>query len=207
MGQFKVYNSFPEEFTFISNSFLDFYMPSANGEFVKIYLYLLRHASGKGTALDLSSIADAFNCTEADIQRALRYWKSCGVLDTVFDGNGNLKEIVFHSPKEKQAFVSETAITAEKPVSVDFSLTPDKVRELKSNSEVRQLLFIAEQYLGKNLSPTDMQTLLYLYDEVKLSSDLLEYLIEYCVSKGSTSMAYIKTVSYTHLTLPTNSRV
>ena len=49
MGQFKVFNSFPEEFTFISNSFLDFYMPSANGEFVKIYLYLLRHASGKGT--------------------------------------------------------------------------------------------------------------------------------------------------------------
>ena len=51
MGQFKVYNSFPEEFTFISNSFLDFYMPSANGEFVKIYLYLLRHASGKGTLI------------------------------------------------------------------------------------------------------------------------------------------------------------
>ncbi len=194
MGQFKVYNSFPEEFTFISNSFLDFYMPSANGEFVKIYLYLLRHASGKGTALNLSSIADAFNCTEADIQRALRYWKNCGVLDIVFDGSGNLGEIVFHSPKEKQDSLNETAVTAEKTVSADFSLTPDKVKELKNNSEVRQLLFIAEQYLGKNLSPTDMQTLLYLYDEVKLSSDLLEYLIEYCVSKGSTSMAYIKKV-------------
>ena len=102
MGQFKVFNSFPEEFTFISNSFLDFYMPSANGEFVKIYLYLLRHASGKGTTLDLSSIADAFNCTEADIQRALRYWKNCGILNTVFDGNGNLKEIIFYSPKKSR---------------------------------------------------------------------------------------------------------
>ncbi len=194
MGQFKVYNSFPEEFTFISNSFLDFYMPSANGEFVKIYLYLLRHASGKGTALDLSSIADAFNCTEADIQRALRYWKNCGVLDTVFDGKGNLQEIVFYPPKEKTASINETTITSEKSVSTGFALTPDKVKELKNNDEVRQLLFIAEQYLGKSLSPTDMQTLLYLYDEVKLSSDLLEYLIEYCVSKGSTSMAYIKKV-------------
>lgn len=194
MGQFKVFNSFPEEFTFISNSFLDFYMPSANGEFVKIYLYLLRHASGKGTTLDLSSIADAFNCTEADIQRALRYWKNCGILNTVFDGNGNLKEIIFYSPKEKPDSINETAVTAEKTISSDFALTPDKIRELKNNSEVRQLLFIAEQYLGKSLSPTDMQTLLYLYDEVKLSSDLLEYLIEYCVSKGSTSMAYIKKV-------------
>ena len=194
MGQFKVYNSFPEEFTFIANSFLDFYMPSANGEFVKIYLYLLRHASGKGTALDLSSIADAFNCTEADIQRALRYWKNCGVLDVAFDGKGNLQEIVFYPPKEKTASLQETAVALEKPVSSNFALAPDKIKELKNNDEVRQLLFIAEQYLGKNLSPTDMQTLLYLYDEVKLSSDLLEYLIEYCVSKGSTSMAYIKKV-------------
>ena len=194
MGQFKVYNSFPEEFTFISNSFLDFYMPSANGEFVKIYLYLLRHASGKGTSLDLSSIADAFNCTEADIQRALRYWKNCGVLDTVLDGRGNLQEIIFYPLGEKATPVGETAVTSEKPMSASFTLTPDKVKELKNDSEVKQLLFIAEQYLGKNLSSTDMQTLLYLYDEVKLSSDLLEYLIEYCVSKGSTSMAYIKKV-------------
>ncbi len=194
MGQFKVYNSFPEEFTFISNSFLDFYMPSANGEFVKIYLYLLRHASGKGTALDLSSIADAFNCTEADIQRALRYWQNCGVLDVSMDGKGNLQEIVFYPPKEKNTPLQESTATLEKPISSSFALTPDKIKELKSNDEVRQLLFIAEQYLGKNLSPTDIQTLLYLYDEVKLSSDLLEYLIEYCVSKGSTSMAYIKKV-------------
>ena len=45
MGQFEVYNSFPGDFTFISNHFLDCYMPSANGEFVKIYLYLLRHCA------------------------------------------------------------------------------------------------------------------------------------------------------------------
>ena len=153
MGQFKVYNSFPEEFTFISNSFLDFYMPSANGEFVKIYLYLLRHASGKGTALNLSSIADAFNCTEADIQRALRYWKNCGVLDIVFDGNGNLREIVFHSPKEKQASLNETAVTAEKTVSADFSLTPDKVKELKNNSEVRQASVHCGTISGKKSFP------------------------------------------------------
>ena len=39
-----------------------------------------------------------------------------------------------------------------------------------------------------------METLLYLYDEVHISAELLEYLIEYCVSKGSPSMAYIKKV-------------
>ena len=74
------------------------------------------------------------------------------------------------------------------------SLSRNKVQELKGQEEVRQLLFIAEQYLGRPLTSTDAETLLYLYDEVHLSAELLEYLIEYCVSKGSPSMAYIKKV-------------
>ena len=203
MGQFEVYNSFPGEFTFISNHFLDRYMPSANGEFVKIYLYLLRHASGKGTALNLSSIADAFNCTEADVLRALRYWKKTGILDVTFDNKGTLTRVIFYpiaSSEESfgQNSLQEAAAGLETPKETfspsSSTLTPDKIRALKGNDEVRQLLFIAEQYLGKTLTPTDMETLLFLYDEVGLSAELMEYLIEYCVSKGSTSMAYIKKV-------------
>lgn len=205
MGQFEVYNSFPGDFTFISNHFLDCYMPSANGEFVKIYLYLLRHACQEKTRLELSSIADVFNCTEADIQRALRYWKKTGVLDVVFDTSGNLNKVVFY-PVQLSRSVSATSrnhfqeaaasriSAAGQEAAPNPGLTPDKIRELKGNDEVQQLLFIAEQYLGKPLTPTDMETLLYLYDEVGLSGELMEYLIEYCVSKGSTSMAYIKKV-------------
>ena len=200
MGQFEVYNSFPGEFTFISNRFLDGYMPSANGEFVKIYLYLLRHACQEKTLLELSSIADVFNCTEADVLRALRYWKKTGILDVSFDSKGILTRVVFYPITAKaetpfQNSLEEAAAGLESPKeTVSSSLTPDKIRALKGNDEVRQLLFIAEQYLGKTLTPTDMETLLFLYDEVVLSAELMEYLIEYCVSKGSTSMAYIKKV-------------
>ena len=58
MGQFEVYSSFPGDFTLISNRFLEDYMPKANGEFVKIYLYLLGRCQGGKTTMDLSSIAD-----------------------------------------------------------------------------------------------------------------------------------------------------
>lgn len=205
MGQFEVYNSFPGDFTFVSNHFLDLYMPQANGEFVKIYLYLLRRCSSERSLLDLSTVADTFNCTEADVLRALRYWKKTDVLDVSFDASGSLTGITFYPLPVRQEPATESAAAKEQPVSADIpavsqpsssklSLSPDKIRELKGNDEVRQLLFIAEQYLGKTLTPTDMETLLYLYDEVHLSADLMEYLIEYCVSKGSTSMAYIKKV-------------
>ena len=93
MGQFIIHNDFPGDFTLVSNYFLDTYMPQANGEFVKIYLWLLRSASVSGSALELSSIADIFNCTENDVLRALKYWKNTGVLNVTFDGRGNLKEL------------------------------------------------------------------------------------------------------------------
>lgn len=192
MASFTVYNSFPGEFTFVSNRFLDLYMPAANGEFVKIYLYLLRNASKEQTRIELSHIADALTCTETDILRALKYWKNAGILDVSFNSKGVLTDVVFYPLPLSR----ETAATKEKPTAVPLrtNLSLDKLKELKGNEEVRQLLFIAEQYLGKTLTSTEIETLLYLYDEVHLSADLMEYLIEYCVSKGSTSIAYIKTV-------------
>ena len=42
-----------KSFTLIENKFIDEYMPSADGEFVKLYLYLLRCA-GSGTEVSVS---------------------------------------------------------------------------------------------------------------------------------------------------------
>ena len=67
----------PANVTVVSNEFIDQYMAAANGEYVKVFLYLLRH---EREDLDLASIADALNHTEADVKRALAYWKRTGVL-------------------------------------------------------------------------------------------------------------------------------
>ena len=66
---------FQIEATMVANEFIDRYMADANGEYVKVYLYLLRHASEK---LDVGTIADALNHTEADVKRAVLYWQKVG---------------------------------------------------------------------------------------------------------------------------------
>ena len=71
----------------------------------------------------------------------------------------------------------------------------ETLKELKQNDEIVQLLYIAEQYLGKTLTPTEMKKILFFYDELKFSPDLIEYLIEYSVSRGHKSMRYIETVA------------
>lgn len=212
MGQFTLCNDFPGDYTLISNYFLDVCMPQANGEFVKVYLYLLRNATGVSASLELSSIADIFNCTENDVLRALKYWHKSGVLDLELDEQGNLNSIRLlpvganlPQASTKTANIVSTASasteisTGSEAVSNEpakpSSLSAEKIRALTEREDVIQILFVAEQYLGKALSPIEINKLLYFYDELHFSTDLMEYLIEYCVSKGSHSIRYIETVA------------
>ena len=52
--------------TAVPDLFLEQYMPAANGEFVKVYLYLLKLVKDHQQDSTLSSMADFFSCTEND---------------------------------------------------------------------------------------------------------------------------------------------
>lgn len=70
-------DSFQVKATLVANEFIDRYMVSANGEYVKVYLFLLRH---QDEDVDISDIADHLNHTEADVKRAISYWTKLGAL-------------------------------------------------------------------------------------------------------------------------------
>lgn len=210
MGEILIQNIPDQGVTTISNTFIDSYMLEANGEFVKVYLYLLRIVQNE-QSISLSSIADAFNCTERDIIRALRYWEKAGLLNLTFE-HKKLTGIAFSpvpvSRSEEAAVVHEpepapapeaieTDLSQEEPKLVipPTTLTAYQKKELQEKEEVSQFLYIAEQYLGRTLSRTDIDNLLYFYTELHFNAELIEYLVEYCVSKGGRSTRYIETVA------------
>ena len=80
--------------TAVSNYFIDYYMPQAGGEYVKLYLCLLRHAADYGS-IPLESIAELFDYTERDIYRGLQYWADQGLIDLAFDQDGSISDLVF----------------------------------------------------------------------------------------------------------------
>lgn len=75
---FSLTTQFSQQYTYIPNAFIDTYMPEANGSFVKVYLYLLRQMGTVTPVLTIEMMADMLSNTEADILRALRYWKKQG---------------------------------------------------------------------------------------------------------------------------------
>ena len=173
--------------TVLENEFIDRYMAKANGEYVKVYLLLLRHLHEPSGTLTISEIADKLECTEKDVTRALNYWKKQGLLDyaSVADISDKSK-----SSSEKIEKTSGAGLSA--PVKTPASTGSQKSRR---NKEFKQLLFVTEQYLGKPLSSTESESMIYFYETLQMSAELIEYIIEYCVENGHKSMHYIQSVA------------
>lgn len=217
MAKIMLHSDTQNSATSVSNIFIDEYMSEANGEFVKIYLYLLRLMNVPDASLSISSIADKFEHTEKDIKRALSYWERMELLRLEYDEKENLTGIRLldsslrkkdrqteegsDAPVEDTA-AKDTPLTKETAAASAASGIPpkksysaDDIKQFRETDAVAELFFITERYLNRTLSATDINTILYIYDVLGFSAELMEYLIEYCVSKGHTSIRYIEKVA------------
>lgn len=101
MNRLTLHTGYDCRNTVVSNLFIDRYMASANGEFVKIYLYLLRCVTDQQITISVSALADFFNQTETDVCRALKYWDKQGVIELTMDSAGkDITDITFNDLSE-----------------------------------------------------------------------------------------------------------
>ena len=170
--------------TVLENEFIDRYMPKASGEYVKVYLMLLRHLDESASLPAPSRLADLLECTEKDILRAFKYWEGQGLLE--------YKEEAPDRSLQAEVSPSEASLTVAPVSGTDKSVN---TRKHGNRKEFKELLFVAEQYLGKTLSATDINAITYFYETLQMSADLIEYLIEYCVENGHKSIHYIQKVA------------
>ncbi len=209
MDKITLYSAGAIDATVVSNIFIDTYMPAANGSYVKVYLYLLRCLSGHVKDFSISYLADRLDDTEKDIVRALKYWEKAQLIKLSDNGSGNITSITLNEPNcTTQSF--ETAVYSEHEASEKEPLntiscsaqaperpiyTNAQIAELTNNDEIKWTMNIIELYLESPLKPKDIQLILYLYDCVNFSSELIMYLYEYCISKNKKNTSYIEAVA------------
>ncbi len=206
------------DFTVLSNRFIDEYMVLANDAQIKIYLYLLRMSSA-GLPFGISDIVEHFNYMEQDVLRALNYWEKKDLLSLEFDKEDHITAIrilPFPVSHKTETAAIAAAAPAKAPSGDDLtkqaeivplapklaagpapkpSYSPEDLMAFKTNNETSQIIFIAESYIGRPLSPSDIQVLLYIYDSLGFSADLIDYLIQYCVGRGKKQFSYIQKVA------------
>lgn len=198
MTKIALHNDKDTSVTYVSNQFIDHYMTAANGEYVKIYLYLLRCMGSADASFSLSAAADKFEHTEKDIQRALKYWEKMQLLQLEYNDQQQLSGIRFLDSKaappaddvQRPDSGNRPAASLARP-----SYTAAQLESFQEQESVRELLFVTEHYLKRPLTTTDIHTIFFWYDELKLPVDVIEYLIEYCVGKGHMSLRYMDKVA------------
>ena len=77
--------------TLVPNVFIDKYMTEASGEYVKLYLCLLRTQGG--TEVSVESLAERLDLSERTVNRALKYLEKCGLLKLFYDAEGHMNGI------------------------------------------------------------------------------------------------------------------
>ncbi len=215
MGELTLLSDYSLDTTLLSNIYIDEYMADNNEAQMKIYLYLLRNLAGR-KPVSVVSIADSFNYTVFDVERSLKYMQTQGLMGLTFEEDGHIASIRIKPLKARRKNESEIIYAGNlsknnKTNMEKFDTSDDKNKEDNNNLEykkpsysrvqmakfaedevVKRLLFVAENYMGKSLSPSDIKTVIYIYDGLSFDEDLSVYVMEYCINNGNKSLDMIE---------------
>ncbi|SHE51175.1 MULTISPECIES: DnaD domain protein [Caloramator] len=149
----------------LSTTFIDKYIPKAHGDYIKVYLTLLR-LSYTNTVCSTESISKKLNISESEIINALGYWQENGLIHISDSG-----EVSFNT----------------------LNLDDDSCFVIIDNT--KNIFKDIEMALGRPLTPSDYKFFTMLMDKFHFSFEVLIFLIEYCVSKKKTDIRYIEKVA------------
>lgn len=167
------------DFTPLSNVFIDNYMVNARGEFVKVYILLLKCITSGEPGVSSSIIAAKLGLLESDVKNALKYWENEGIIKlNPIDKMDNFSlEFVNLSDKESTENEKVNLLTA-----------------LEKNSN-KDMLKDIEILLSRPLSNKEIEMYLSWTKELGFTLELILFLIEYCVSKEKRTASYIESVA------------
>lgn len=211
MNCFNLHDNSDISSTLISNIFIDEYMPSANGTYVKVYITLLRMLSAHSAGASVSGIADVLDIMENDVLRAFNYWERQSLLSVKRGKNEAITDVTVMSAGTKDASSNISVVfnplynntdnkfnnsfdtvtdgsTAKNTENFDFVKTAEK-------DEFKWIAGIVEKYMEHPLQMSDVEVLAYMYETLQFPPDLILHLYEYCISHGKKNSKYIQAVA------------
>ena len=157
--------------TQIDNLFLSDFLPNANGDYVKVYLYgLYKCQSGKDN--DLDSFAKTLDMDKEDVVSIFYYWQELGLVNVI-----NVEPIMVRYLPVKNAIYKMKKYNVDKYTAFNIS---------------------AQELIGsKMLTPRELEEFYYLIENLKIEKEALLKIIDYCVGlKGkNVSVTYIVAVA------------
>lgn len=165
---------------FLSESFVKNILPGLRSDFLKIYIYL-KHTSSFSDA-DAKTTAAVLGFDEQTVKSAISFFTELGL-----ENNSNTQNKSY-SPIKTEPPVSDTDFVPHYNSEEVFDV-------IAASDDLQLLLVTAQKVLGKLPSASSTIILYELYDWLKMPSDLILRLLQYCVELGKKDMRYIEKVA------------
>ena len=214
MSEIVLHPTSANRITCVPDYFIDNYMVEANGEYVKIYLYLLRCLSRTTNGFSISDIAEALDHTQKDIRKALRYWEDKGLLSLEYNEYDELNGIFLKEPFEDTPTSrvnpvylppTNTAPLVSIPAGFDTPIiktdTPIISMDVVNSpnydydENLSEILYMSEKLIGHPFTLDAIETIISWHEDLHHSWELIEYIIDYSVERGVPNISYMNKVA------------
>ena len=166
--------------------FINEYMVSAPGEYVKVYLFAQMYA-GLGVEFSNEDIAKQLSLDIEDVLKAWTYWEKMGIIRKIRKSADNpleydvefilLKDMLYGSHEETAA-----AVTG-----------PDRGSRM-GDEDYRTMFGRIEKALGRVISGTEMSEVDSWINDFGVEPDFVAFAVEYCAGKKKKTIKYIEAV-------------
>jgi len=185
--------------TGIPNEFIDKHMSAANPVYSVIYIYGYRQYSKGLTEISCEDMAEVFDITIKDVEKAWKYWEKAGLVK-ILSHDDSIITLAFLDVRLAKNSTKETATESQKEPEkgvpggfAQYSLE-DVELHLK-DKEVQRLFAVVHHVTGKPLTDSERQMYLGFYDDLGLPVDVISVLLEYCIEKNKKHNNYLRTVA------------
>lgn len=153
-----------EKFTTIDNAFITEFMPTANAECIKVYLYGLSKC-GSGLDNSIDDFCHALNLSEEDVVSSFLYWQELGLV-----------HVLNTTPIEVRYLPIKNASYGLKKYNKD---------KYKSFNIVAQDIIS-----GRMITPNEYNEYYTLIESMNMEEDALIMVMKYCVNRKGNAVPY-----------------
>lgn len=208
MAGITLTNNTSSDAVFVPCVFIDKYLPAANGEDVKVYLYMLRLISTPGMTLDPAASASALGLSEADLIHSLKYWAGEGIFKLSLLPDGSISALSLENPVQAGGS-SQTAFSVLsskskpakpeeiKPRSADTTIHLSQTEQAELDNDISFNIYMAgwQGYFPQPFTYADIERISYWYLRFDRNAEIMDYLIEYCAGRGHANTNYMNAVA------------
>ncbi len=165
--------------TFVSNAFINHFMPKASGDNVRVYLYGLKYCfSGEDAFPADADIAGALKISEADVEAAWRYWQEEGIVYINEDNSVdflNITPLLFGMP-----IIQRRGKKSKRPTS----------------RKIQEMFAGIENKLSRPLNISEHEIILGWLEDYKFTEQTVTLLIDYSLEReGGRNISYWSAVA------------